>query len=525
MIKYSCVLQKCNLLCIFLKKFGIIKKQDKSGGNEMSLMERQFQLKESGTNVKTEFIAGLTTFFTMAYIIFVNPTVLGQTGMPKGGVYVATILAAVIGTLVMGLFANVPYAQAPGMGLNAFFTYTVVFGLGYTWQQALAMVFICGVINILITVTQVRKMIIKAIPESLQLAISGGIGLFIAYIGFKNAGFLKFTSEAKSYSPLTIIGLGAGNDTVTKISDTVQTSTAASAVADGANVVPAFVNFTNSAAQLALIGLIIMAVLMILKVKGAILWGILASTVIGIPMHVTLLSAATPYKVSDISQTALKLDFSGLFSNPKTLPIVIVTILAFSLSDTFDTIGTFIGTGRKSGIFDDKDEAELFAGKGFKSKMDKALFADATATSIGALLGTSNTTTYVESAAGIGVGGRTGLTSVFTALLFAICLIFAPVAGVIPSAATAPALIIVGVLMMGSFAKIRWEDFEEALPAFFTAVVMPFAYSISSGISAGFIFYVIVKIFRGKAKEVHPIMYIVTCLFVLNYIVTALLKL
>jgi adenine/guanine/hypoxanthine permease len=487
----------------------------------MNLFEKQFQLKQNGTNIKTEAIAGMTTFFTMAYIIFVNPTILGQTGMPMGGVYVATIIAAVIGTLVMGLFANVPYAQAPGMGLNAFFTFTVVIGLRYSWQQALAMVFICGVINIVITITQVRKMIIKAIPESLQLAISGGIGLFIAYIGFKSASFLKFTSEGKAWSPLEIIGLG-GN-TTTKISETVQSSTAATVVADGANVVPAFVNFTSPIAQLALIGLVTTAVLMILKVKGAILIGIVLSTLLGIPMHVTSLSMATPYKVSDITQTAFHLDFIGLFSNPKTIPIVLVTILAFSLSDTFDTIGTFIGTGRRSGIFDDKDEAELFAGKGFKSKMDKALFADATATSIGAVLGTSNTTTYVESASGIGVGGRTGLTSVFVAIFFAICLIFAPVAGIIPAAATAPALIIVGVLMMSSFAKIRWEDFDEALPAFFTAVVMPFSFSISSGISVGFIFYVIVKICKGKAKEVHPVMYIVTCLFILNYIVSAYL--
>lgn len=489
----------------------------------MSLFERQFKLKENGTNIRTEAIAGITTFFTMAYIIFVNPSILGQTGIPQGGVYVATILAAVIGTLVMGLFANVPYAQAPGMGLNAFFTFTVVFGLGYSWQQALAMVFICGLINILITVTQIRKMIIKAIPESLQLAISGGIGLFIAYIGFKSAGFLKFTSEAKSWSPLTILGLGP--DTTTKISDTVQFSTAATAVADGANVIPAFVNFTSPVAQLALIGLIITAVLMILKVKGAILIGIISSTFVGIFMNVTSLSMETPYKISDISQTAFQLDFAGLFSNPKTIPIVLVTILAFSLSDTFDTIGTFIGTGRKSGIFDDKDEAELFAGKGFKSKMDKALFADATATSVGALLGTSNTTTYVESAAGIGVGGRTGLTSVFTAILFAACLLFAPIAGIIPAAATAPALIIVGVLMMSSFAKIKWDDFDEALPAFFAAVVMPFSYSISNGIAVGFIFYVIVKLCKGKAKEVHPIMYTVTALFILNFVIAALLKL
>ncbi len=487
----------------------------------MKFLEKQFHLKENGTNVRTEAVAGITTFFTMAYIIFVNPTILGQTGMPMGAVYVATILAAVIGTLIMGLVANVPYAQAPGMGLNAFFTFTVVFGLGYSWQQALAMVFICGIINILITVTQVRKMIIKAIPESLQMAIGGGIGLFIAYIGFKSAGFLQFTSEGKAWSPLTIVGLGGGNDVVTKVTDTVQTSTAATVVAEGSTVVPAFVNFTSPVAQLALIGLVITVVLMILKVKGAILIGIVASTVIGIPMGVTSLSMDTPYKVSDIAQTAFQLDFVGLFSDPKTIPVVLITILSFTLSDTFDTIGTFIGTGRKSGIFDDKDEAELFAGKGFKSKMDKALFADATATSIGALLGTSNTTTYVESASGIGAGGRTGLTSVFTAILFIVCLIFAPVAGVIPSAATAPALIIVGVLMISSFAKIKWDDFAEAISAFFTAVVMAFAYSISSGISAGFIIYVLVKICKGKAKEVHPIMYIVVGLFIINYIVSA----
>ena len=270
------------------------------------------------------------------------------------------------------------------MGLNAFFTFTVSMGLGFTWQQALAMVFVCGIINIVITVTQVRKMIIKAIPRSLQYAIGGGIGLFIAYIGFKSAGFLKFTTEAPFI-----------------FSDEFTT------VGHGANVVPALVNFSEPGAQLALIGLAIIAVLMILKVKGAILIGIIATTIIGIPMGVTNTSLSNPYHVSDIADTAFKLDFGGLFADPAKIGLVLVTILAFSLSDTFDTIGTFIGTGRKSGIFDDKDEAELFKGKGFKSKMDKALFADATATSIGALLGTSNTTTYVESAAGISVGGKT----------------------------------------------------------------------------------------------------------------------
>ena len=487
----------------------------------MSILEKQFKLKENGTNVRTEAIAGMTTFFTMAYIIFVNPEILGVAGVPQGGVYIATILAAAIGTLIMGLVANVPYAQAPGMGLNAFFTYTVCLGLGFKWQQALAMVFICGLINILITVTQIRKMIIKAIPRSLQYAIGGGIGLFIAYIGFKNAGFLKFTTESKAWAPSTILGLFDDNTVV--ISDFVRTSTAATIEQNGAQVIPALVNFSSAGAQLALIGLIITVVLMLLKVKGAILLGIIATTLIGITMGVTTTNF-TPFNISDISQTAFALDFGGLFGDPKTILLVLTTILAFSLTDTFDTIGTFIGTGRKSGIFDDKDEAILFEGKGFKSKMDKALFADATATSVGSLLGTSNTTTYIESAAGISVGGRTGLTSVFTAVLFLICLIFAPIAGIVPAAATAPALIVVGILMMESLGKVKWDDFDEALAAFFTIVVMPFTYSIANGIAFGFIFYVIMKMVKGKFKDVHPIMYIVTGLFILNFIIGALPK-
>ena len=265
----------------------------------MNFLDKQFQLKENGTNVRTEFIAGVTTFFTMAYIIFVNPSILGDTGMPAGGVYVATILAAVIATLIMGLFANVPYAQAPGMGLNAFFTYTVCFGMGFTWQQALAMVFICGIINIIITATQIRKMIIKAIPKTLQFAIGGGIGLFIAYIGFINAGFIEFGD------------------------------------------VPALANFTDANAQLALIGLVITAALMILKVKGAILIGIVLTTIIGIPMGVTSLDfSASQFNISDVSQTFLALDIGGLFADPEKIFLVLTTILAFSLSDTFDTIGT-----------------------------------------------------------------------------------------------------------------------------------------------------------------------------------------
>lgn len=448
----------------------------------MGFLEKKFHLKENGTNVRTEAIAGITTFVTMAYIIFVNPQILSAAnGMPAGGVYVATILAAVIGTLIMGLVANVPYAQAPGMGLNALFVSIVTMENGFTWQQTLAIVFICGIINIIITVTQIRKAIIKAIPQSLQYAIGGGIGLFIAYIGFKNAGFIVFYEGGQTLSA-----------------------------------------FADPHSLLALIGLVIIIALMVLKVKGAILIGIILTTLIGIPMGLTSWVAGSAYQVSDISETFLALDIAGLFKDPAKILFVITTIFAFSLSDTFDTIGTFIGTGRKSGIFDDKDEEALFSSRGFKSKMDKALFADATATSIGALLGTSNTTTYVESAAGIGAGGKTGLTSVVTAILFLLCLIFAPIAGVVPGAATAPALIVVGVLMMGSFGKIEWDDFDEALPAFFTAVVMPFAGGITNGIAAGFIFYVLVKLFKGEYKKIHPIMYIVVLLFLANFVLTAL---
>jgi len=468
-------------------------------------MDKFFKLKEKGTNVRTEIIAGLTTFFTMAYIIIVNPAILSMTGMSFDGVFVATILAAAIGTLVMGLVANVPYATAPGMGLNAFFTFTVCFMLKFTWQEALTMVFICGLINIVITVTKVRKSIIKAIPANLQHAIAGGIGLFIAYIGLKDGGFLKFTIDPGKY-----------------------TLDASGTVYGDASAIPALVNFTNPAVQLALIGLVITVILLALKVKGSLLIGIVATTLIGIPMDVTKL----PEKIIDISKIAGIKDvsfaifgesgFRTLFNDPAKIFLVLITVFAFSLSDTFDTIGTFIGTGRKSGIFDSEDEKALNDSTGFKSRMDKALFADSTATSIGALLGTSNTTTYVESAAGIGAGGRTGLTSVVVAILFLLCLPFASIAGIVPAAATAPALIIVGVMMAESFGEINWKDIEDALPAFFTVAIMPFAYNISYGIAAGFIFHCIIKICRGKAKEVHPILYGAALLFLLNFVFMAI---
>ncbi|HMM31060.1 MAG TPA: NCS2 family permease [Clostridia bacterium] len=465
-----------------------------------------FKLKENGTNIRTEIIAGITTFFTMAYIIFVNPAILSSVpGFDKGGIFVATIVATVIGTLIMGLVANVPYALAPGMGLNAFFTYTVCFGLGFSWQQALAMVFICGVINIIITVTNVRKAIIKSIPRTLQLAIGAGIGLFIAYIGLKDANILKFTVD-----PWNIV-----NDP----------ALAGGTIVSNGGAIPALVNFSNPTALMAIIGLAITAILMVLRVKGAILIGIVATTLVGIPLKVTTYDPSMAMQVTDISKTAFQLDFGGLLADPAKIIIVIVTVFAFSLTDTFDTIGTFIGTGRKAGIFDEKDENALFSGKGFKSKMDKALFADSIATSIGALVGTSNTTTYVESASGISVGGKTGLTSVITAVMFALCLFLAPVAGIVTTAATAPALIIVGVLMAESLKDIEWTEFEEALPAFMTVIIMPFSYSISNGIAAGFIFYVLAKICRGKAKEVHPLLYLFAVLFIVYFVAVAILKL
>ncbi|MEG0256859.1 MAG: NCS2 family permease [Christensenella sp.] len=485
-------------------------------------MERFFKLKENGTKVSTEVIAGLTTFFAMSYIIFVNPSILSATGMPSQAVFLATIFAAAIGTLVMALFANVPYAQAPGMGLNAFFTYTVCFALGFTWQQALAMVFICGIVNIIITVTKLRKAIIKSIPESLQHAIGGGIGIFVAYIGIKNAGLITFASD-----PGTILSINgsafAADATYTGITN----------VMSSGGAVPALAVFNSPAIILAIIGLVLTIILLVAKVKGAILIGIIATTIIGIPMGVVDLSTAA-ISANGLGESFQQLGttfgaafgpqgMQSLFADSSKILMVLMTIFAFSISDTFDTIGTFIGTGRRSGIFSANDMKTMETDSGFKSKLDKALFADAIATSIGAVIGTSNTTTYVESSAGIAAGGRTGLTSLVTAIALLACVFLAPVMGIVPAQATAPALIAVGIMMMSSFKEIKWGDFEEAVPAFFAGVFMALCYSISYGIAAGFLFYCIVKIVRGKAKELHPILVVSTILFVINFIVLAVL--
>ncbi|HIT68200.1 MAG TPA: NCS2 family permease [Candidatus Merdisoma merdipullorum] len=451
-------------------------------------MEKFFKLKENGTTVSTEIMAGLTTFFAMSYIIVVNPSILSESGMEWGAVFLATIIASIIGTLVMGLVANVPYAQAPGMGLNAFFVYTVCFGLGFTWQQALSMVFICGLVNILITVTKVRKYIIKSIPTSLQNAIGGGIGIFVAYIGLLNVGIINF---------------------------------------DGG--VPALSTLNQPAFWVFIIGLILTLVLLVCNVKGAILIAIVVTTLIGIPFGVTKPQDTTSFSeaCAALPSTFLAIFKEGgigsLFSDPAKIPLVLITIFSFSITDTFDTIGTFIGTGRRSGIFSAEDEEMMEKNVGFKSRLDKALFADATATSIGALFGTSNTTTFVESASGIGAGGRTGLTSVVVAICFALSAFLATFVSAVPFAATAPALVAVGMMMTSSFKEIKWDDLSEAIPAFFAGFVMALCYSISYGIATGFIFYCIVKICKKETKEIHPILWVCTFLFVLNFVLLALL--
>lgn len=468
-------------------------------------MEKFFKLKENGTTVSTEILAGLTTFFAMAYIVAVNPNVLGQAGMPWGAVFLATIIASIIGTLIMGLFANVPYALAPGVGLNAFFTFTVVKGLGFTWQQAMSMVFICGLINIIITATKLRKLIIQSIPPMLQHAISGGIGIFIAYIGLVDIGIIKFTPD----------------------------NTAAA----GANI--GLARLDTSSLCLFLIGLFLCIVLTVIKLpgkwavvnKGAFIIAMLATTLIGIPMGVTTMSHSVNLMqaVHQLPQTFMVIftpaGFPSLFAgNAVRIPLALVTIFAFSLSDIFDTIGTFIGTGRRAGIFSQQDEDAMERGTGFSSKMDKAMFADSTATAIGSLIGTSNTTTFVESAAGIAAGGRTGLTSVVVSICFLISAILSPVVSAIPTAATAPVLVLVGCMMMSSFGEIDWTDLSVAIPAFFSSIFMALSYSISYGIAAGFVTYCITKVVKREAKEVHPIVWGVAFLFILDLTLQAVVK-
>ena len=427
-------------------------------------MEKFFQLKANNTTVRTEVIAGITTFLTMAYILAVNPGILSAAGMPADSVFTATAVASLIATLVMALFAKLPFALAPGMGLNAFFAFAVVLGMGYSWQFALTAVFLEGIIFIVLTFLNIREAIINLIPMNIKRAISVGIGLFIAFIGMQNAGII-----VNNYA--TLVGLGS---------------------------------LANPAALLAVIGLIITGVMIAYKVKGALLWGILISTVVGIPMGVTSLEGfklmAAPPSLGPI---LFKFDFANIFSFD-----MLIVLFTFLFVDMFDTVGTLIGVSTKAGIL----QAD-----GSIPRAKQALFADAVGTTVGAMLGTSTVTTYVESAAGVEEGGRTGLTALVTAAMFFLALFFSPVFLLVPGAATAPALILVGVFMMSPVKEIEFTEITEAVPAFLAIVMMPLAYSIAEGIVWGLTSWVILKVLSGRTKEVGIATYIVAAVFILKF--------
>lgn len=454
-------------------------------------LDKIFHLKEHHTDVKTEVMAGITTFMTMAYILAVNPNILSASGMDRGSVFTATALSAFIATCLMALLSNYPFVLAPGMGLNAYFTYTVVLGMGYTWQQALAAVFAEGIIFILLSLTNVREAIFNSIPMNLKHAVSVGIGLFIAFIGLQNAKIV------------------VGND-----STLVSIFSFKSSVAEG--------TFSSQGITvlLALIGILVTAVLLAKDVKGSILWGILITWVLGIICQLTHLyvpNADIGYysllpdfsngiSVPSMAPTFMKMDFSIVFS----LDFVVI-MFAFLFVDMFDTLGTLIGVASKADMLD-KD--------GKLPKIKGALLSDAVGTTVGAVCGTSTVTTFVESASGVAEGGRTGLTSIVAGILFALSLLLSPIFLAIPSFATAPALIVVGYLMLTSVTKIDFSDMTEAIPCFIAIIAMPFMYSISEGISMGVISYVVINLITGKAKEkkISVLMYVLAILFVLKYI-------
>ena len=432
-------------------------------------MDRFFGFKEHGTSIGRESIAGLTTFLAMAYILFVNPPMLAMTGMDEGAVFTATALAAAIGTLIMGLLANYPIALAPGMGLNAFFTFSVVLGMGIPWQTALLGVFTSGIIFILITLTGVREVIINAIPQEMKLAAGAGIGLFIAFIGLKNAGIVV-ADEA------TTVALGSMLEPTT---------------------------------LLAVFGLVVTALLMVRGVKGGIFYGMALTSIAGIIVGLIKTPEAIIAPVQSLEPTLFAI-FSVPFSDIFTIQMIVV-ILTFLFVDFFDTAGTLFAVANQAGFV--KDNKLPRAGR--------ALLADASATSIGAMLGTSTTTAYIESSSGVAAGGRTGFASVVTAGLFLVAMFFSPLLGVVTSEVTAPALIIVGVLMASSLGGIEWKKLEVAIPAFFTIVAMPLTYSIATGIALGFVFYPITMLVKGRGKEVHPIMYALFFVFLAFFIFLA----
>ncbi|MBS9338035.1 NCS2 family permease [Fructobacillus sp. M2-14] len=481
-------------------------------------MDKFFKLKENQTSVKQEVIAGLTTFVSMAYIFFLNPQILSEAGMSQLAVFIAAIFVATFGTLLMGLYANVPFALAPGIGMQAYFTYTIVFGFGFKWQQALALVFMVGLLDIVITLTHGRQAIVKAIPEELKAAIGGGLGIFVTYIGLKNAGFINFVVSAKSIVSVNDKPYDGG-----AVKDGI-----ASIMANG-SVTPELSKFTQSSALLALIGLLILTFLVIKKVPASFLITLVATTLIGIPMGVTSthLSAATslPNAFSEFSNTfgaAFGANgFGSLWTTAAKSSLAIVTVFAMGLTGLFDAIGTLIGIGNQTGIFSKKDQEAFVADNSFNSKMDRALVVDTFTTTLAGAVGTSNTTTLIESATGVASGGRTGLTNVVTAIGFLAMLVLSPLVSIVPTAATAPILIMVGIMMMAEFKKIDWSDLAVAIPAFFTSIFMGFSFSISYGIAAGFIFYILVKVAQGKGKELSKILLVITALFLANFILLA----
>lgn len=427
------------------------------------MFEKYFKLKENGTTVRTEIIAGTTTFLTMAYVFAVVPGILSATGMDASALFTSVALAAIAGTLVMALWAKLPFALAPGMGLTAFFTYSVVLGMGYSWQLALTAVFIEGIIFILLTLFNIRELIVDAIPKTIKHAISTGIGLFIAFIGLQNSGVIV-NNDA------TLVGLGS---------------------------------ITGGSALLALIGLIITSVLIIKKVKGDLLIGIILTAIIGIPMGITKFNGIVSLPPS-IAPIFFKFDFTQLLS----LNMVIV-VFTFLFVDIFDTLGTLVGVSTKANMLDQD---------GKMPNIKKAFMADSVGTTVGSMLGTSTVTTYVESAAGVAQGGRTGLTALVTAACFIVALFFAPLFTAIPSAATAPALIIVGLYMISSVKDIEMNDFSESIPAFICIITMPLTYSIAEGIALGVISYVVINALTGKFSKLTIPMYVLAVLFVLKYI-------
>lgn len=458
------------------------------------MLEKMFKLRQNGTDVKTEVLAGITTFMTMAYILAVNPSIMAEAGMDQGAVFTATALAALVGTLLMALFANYPFALAPGMGLNAYFAYTVVLGMGYSWETALTAVFVEGIVFIVLSLTNVREAIFNAIPKNLKAAVSVGIGLFIAFIGLQNAKIV------------------IGGSTLLQLFSVEEYN--------NVNGVEASFNDVGITVLLAIIGILVTGYLVIKQIKGNILWGILITWILGIICQFAGLYVPNPelgfygllpdfsngLSVPSIAPVFGKLDFSGIFSLN-----FIVVIFAFLFVDMFDTIGTLIGVSSKANMLDKDGKLPNIKG---------ALLADAVATTVGAVMGTSTTTTFVESASGVSEGGRTGLTAVTTAILFGLSLFLSPIFLAIPSFATAPALVVVGFYMLTNVVNIDFNDISEALPCYICIGAMPFFYSISEGISMGVISYVVLNLLTGEAKEkkISILMYVLAVLFILKYI-------